>query len=235
MEYLQEIAAQSFRGPAILANLSYILLIVAVLMSKVTLLRVLAVGSGITGFLYLWVFLGDRVASVWEALFILANLYRLAVDFYRERTARFSEDEVVFRNACIPGLSAGAARRLLSAANTVEAPAGTRITFEGETVPTLAFILEGEVEIRMGTGVIGRCRRRDFVGEIGVMGAEAATATAVATTPLRYLAFDGAALRQLVAHDRAIGHELELAFRHSLREKLVRANASLAAAPSGAA
>jgi CRP-like cAMP-binding protein len=235
MEYLREIATQSFTGPAILANLSYILLILAVLMSKVTALRVLAIASGITGFLYLWVFLGDRVASVWEALFILANLVRLAIDFYRDRTSRFTPDELIFRNSCIPGLSSSDARRLLSTSSPVDAPAGTTITREGEAVPTLMFILSGQVEIRVGNSAIGRCRRSDFVGEIGVMGGETATATAVTLTPVRYLAFDGEALRRLVARDRGIGHELELAFRHSLREKLVRANASLATASTGAA
>lgn len=235
MEYLQEIAAQSFTGPAILANLSYILLILAVLMSKVTLLRLLAVASGVTGFLYLWVFLGDRVASVWELLFIIANVFRLALDFWREQTTRFTADELIFRNGCIPGLSATDARRLFATARVVEGDAGTTITYEGETVPTLAFILAGDIEIRVGDRIIGRCRSGDFVGEIGVMGGEAATATAVAVTPVRYLGFDGAALRKLVAHNRAIGHELELAFRHSLREKLVRANATLAVTPAGSA
>jgi CRP-like cAMP-binding protein len=233
MEYMREIAAQSFSGPAILANLSYILLILAVLMSKVTALRVLAIASGITGFLFLWIFLGDRVASVWEALFILANLVRLAIDFYRERTSRFTPDELIFRNSCIPGLSSSDARRLLSTSTVIEAPAGSILTSEGEAVATLAYILSGEVEIKVGESVISRCKRADFVGEIGVMGTENATATAVATTPIRYLAFDGAALRKLVARDRGIGHELELAFRHSLREKLMRANASLAVAPTG--
>lgn len=65
------------------------------------------------------------------------------------------------------------------------------------------------------------------------MGGETATATSITVTPVRYLAFDGEGLRRLVARDRTVGHELELAFRHSLREKLVRANASLAMAPSG--
>lgn len=233
MEYFQEIAAQSFTGPAILANLSYILLILAVLMSKVTLLRLLAIASGVTGFLYLWVFLGDRVASVWELLFIAANIFRLAVDFYRERTSHFTPDELIFRHSCIPGLSASDARRLLATAKIVEAPEGTTLTSEGAPVPALSFILAGEVDIRVSASTIGRCKRRDFVGEIGVMGEETATATAIAVTPIRYFSFDGAALRKLVARDRGIGHELELAFRHSLREKLMRANTSLAMAPSG--
>jgi CRP-like cAMP-binding protein len=124
-------------------------------------------------------------------------------------------------------------RALLSTSSVIEAPAGAILTKEGEAVPTLAFILSGDVEIRVGENVIGRCKRSDFVGEIGIIGGESATATAVATTPIRYLAFDGAALRKLVARDRSIGHELELAFRHSLREKLMRANASLATVPTG--
>jgi hypothetical protein len=189
MDYLEAVIAESISGGAVLANLSYILLIVAMLMSRVTWLRILAIGSGIAGFIYLWVFLGDRVASFWELMFIAANLYQLALTFYRDRMSRFEPHEMLFRNACIPGLSPSDARRLLKIATVVDAPAGALLTREHQTVPALAFILEGEVEIRVGGQAVATCGHGDFVGEIGVMSGGPATATAVAQTPLRYFSF----------------------------------------------
>jgi CRP-like cAMP-binding protein len=198
------------------------------LMSRVTWLRILAIGSGIAGFAYLWLFLGDRVASAWELLFIAANFYQLALTAYRDRMSRFEPHEMLFRNACIPGLSPSDARRLLKIATVVDAPGGTHLTREHQAVQALVFILEGEVEIRIGERRIGLCGHADFIGEIGVMSGGPATATAVAITPLRYFAFDASALRRLLARDHTIAQELELSFRQGLREKLVRANAALA-------
>jgi CRP-like cAMP-binding protein len=219
---------ETFAAGGILAHLSYVLLIVAMLMSKIVWLRFLAIGSGLAGVAYFWIFLGDRVASLWEILFIAANFYQLALTAYRDRMSRFEPHEMLFRNACIPGLSPSDARRLLKIAELVDAPAGTVLTREHQSVPALAFILDGEVEIRVAGQRIGVCGHADFIGEIGVMSGGPATATAVAITPLRYFAFDAAALRRLLTRDRTIAQELELSFRQGLREKLVRANAALA-------
>lgn len=232
MEEIRNIAAEWLSGGALLANLSYALLIISMLMSSMTWLRILAIGSGVAGFVYMWVVLGDRVASVWEILFIAANLFQLALTAYRDRMSRFTADEMVFRNACIPGLSPSEARRLLAVARVVEASAGTYLTRERETVPALAFILSGDVDIRLGERHIGACHYGDFIGEIGVMSGAPATASAIAVTAVRYLAFDAESLRRLFARERTIGQEIELAFRQGLREKLVRANAALAAQPA---
>ncbi len=96
----------------------------------------------------------------------------------------------------------------------------------------LAFIVEGEVSIRLGGKEIARCGPTDFVGEISVTSGGEATASAATATPVRYLAFDAHGLRQLLQRDHRIAQELELAFRSGLKEKLVRANRALAAAPA---
>jgi len=213
---------------AALATLSYLLLIASMLMSKITYLRMLAIASGATGVLYFWFFLQDRVASTWEMLFIAANLFQLLLTLYRDRMSRFTHDEMYFRSSGAPGLSPSQARKLLSVAQLVETHACARLTREGEPVAALIFLLTGTVDIVVGTQVVARCGPGDFIGEIGVMNNAEATATAEGTTAVRYFAFDAARLRRLIAHDKYIGHELELAFRHGLRAKLVRANAALA-------
>lgn len=228
MDYLRSALVEMTSGGAILANLSYTLLIVSMLMSRMTYLRIFAIASGAAGVAYFWGFLGDRVASLWEMLFIAANLFQLTLTAYRDRVSRFDADETIFRNTCIPGLSPSDARRLLKVGRVFESPVGAYLTREQEPVMALAFILSGEVDIRLGDRHIGRCGHGDFIGEIGVMSGGPATASAVALTPIRYFAFEAAALRRLVSRDRTIGQELELAFRQGLREKLVRANAALA-------
>lgn len=228
MDTIRSVIVDQFASGAILANLSYILLIVSMLMGRLVYLRILAIASGVAGVLYFWVFLGDRVASIWEILFIAANLFQLVLTAYRDRMSRFDEDEMIFRNACIPGLSPSDARKLLKIGKVVDVQPGTVLTRENEPVSMLIFILSGDVDIRINGKHIGRCRHRDFIGEIGVMNAAPATASAVATTLVRYFAFEAVALRKLTSRDRTIGQELELAFRQGLREKLVRANTALA-------
>jgi CRP-like cAMP-binding protein len=221
-----------FGGGAILAHLSYIFLIVAMLMDRVLYLRILAIAAGVAGFLYLWIFLNDRVASIWEVLFILAALFQLLLTAYRNRQARFSEDERFFRDTVVPGLSPSDVRKVLKAATLKDVETGARLTREDEPVEALAFIVAGDVEVTVCGRPVGRCARGQFIGEISVTGGGPATATAIAVGPVRYFAFESDAFRRLVARHRHIGTELELAFRSGLREKLVRANAALAAQPA---
>jgi CRP-like cAMP-binding protein len=227
MQQVRVVVAESFSSGAILANLSYTLLIIAMLMTKVTYLRILAVCSGCTGFTYLWVFLGDRVASFWELLFISTNLFQLILTAYRNHMSRFGPDETFFRYSCVPRLSASDARRLLRIGRLVEASAGAVLTREREPVGELVFILAGDVEVRVGDRRVGVCGKGDFIGEIGVMNGGPATATAATITPVRYFSFEAGPLKRLMARNHAIAQELELACRQGLREKLVRANTAL--------
>lgn len=219
----------SFQGGAILGHLSYVFLILSMLMDKVVLLRLLALAAGVTGVIYFWFFLGDRVASVWEILFIAANLFQVLLTAYRNRTARFDEDESFFRHAAAPGLPPSDLRRLLGACGPKQVPAGTVLIREDELVEELVFIVSGEIEIRVGGTMVARCGRGQFVGEIGVTTGGPATATAIAATPLRYLGFNAEGFRRVTGKHRHIGTEMELAFRQGLREKLVKSNAAIAA------
>lgn len=124
-------ASEGIANGGALATLSYVLLITSMLMGRILYLRLFAIASGVTGVLYFWLFLGDRVASVWEMLFIAAVLFQLALTAYRDRTTRFDDDETFFRNAAVPGLSPSEARLLLKQGDRRSLPAGTAITTQG--------------------------------------------------------------------------------------------------------
>jgi hypothetical protein len=57
-----------------------------------------------------------------------------------------------------------------------------------------------------------------------------ASATATVRTPARYLGFDRTFVVQTLDKHGEIGTALELAFRHGLRDKLLRTNTAMATA-----
>jgi CRP-like cAMP-binding protein len=228
-EWLQTVLT----GGAFFGHLSYILLIVSMLMSQLWLLRILAIASGVVGAFYFAIVLSDPVAGFWEFLLVLANLFQLALTWWRNRVSRFSEDEMVLRASAVPGLPPSDVRRLLRACRFHHVAAGTKLTEEGMPVAALTFLIAGHVDIRVGEAVVAHCGPGQFVGEIGVASNEPATATAVAATPLRCFLFEAEEFRRLLARDRVIGQELDVAFRTGLRDKLVRANQALALSSAG--
>ena len=160
----------AFSAGAPVGHAGYVLLILSMLMTRMTRLRILAVGAGLLQAVYCGIRLADPVGSFRESLFVLTNVGQLAVSVYRTRVARFTADERAFYETAVPMLEPADARRLLHAGRWVEA-VGTVLACEGEVVPDLAFIVAGEVAVvgvgQTGGGVgagleIGGARERAF-------------------------------------------------------------------------
>jgi CRP-like cAMP-binding protein len=211
-----------------LLHAGYVLLIVSMMVTRLNWLRILAVGSGTLEAVYYSRNAG-LASAFWESLFVLTNVTQLAIMMYRNQMARFSADERAFHEIAVPSLDPAKARRLLHAGHWVEAAPGAVLAREGEVVPDLAFLVAGDVEIRVGEQIVGHCGPGSFVGEISVSTGGPATATAVAKTPIRYLAFERGFLRRLLDGSNDIGRAVELAFRHGLRDKLMRTNQAMVA------
>ncbi len=223
--------SQSLLGDgALVGHASYLLLVASMMMTRMTWLRVLAVGSGVLSIFYSTIWVYDPLSVVWEVLFVATNLAQLALTAYRNSMARFTPEERAFYEIAVPGLAPAQVRRLLKAGRWLDGEAGTVLARQGEPVPNLAFLVSGEVAIKMDDHLVGTCGSGDFVGEISVSTGIPATATAIATTPIRYLAFERRFLMQLLNRAGEIGGALELSFRHGLREKLIRTNMAVVTA-----
>jgi hypothetical protein len=220
----------AFSAGALVGHAGYILLILSMLMTRMTWLRIVAVGAGILQALYYGVWLNDPVGTFWETLFVLTNIGQLTLIYYRNSMARFTPDERAFYEIAVPTLEPADARRLIRAGRWVDAPPGAELAREGELVPDLAFIVAGDIDIKVGGQTVGRVGPGSFVGEISVSSGGPATATAVAKSPVRYLAFERGFLGKLLDKSDEIGRAVELAFRLGLRDKLIRTNAAMAAA-----
>ena len=219
----------AFSLGALVGHAGYVLLILSMLMTRMLWLRIIAIGAGTLQALYYGVWLNDPVGTFWETIFVLTNVGQLAIMTWRNGKARFTADERAFYEIAVPDLEPADVRRLLQAGRWVDAPPGTVLAEEGKPVPDLAFLVTGEVDITHGDQIVGHCGPGNFVGEISVSTGGPATATAVARTAVRFLAFEGGYLRKLLDKSDEIGRALEHAFRHGLRDKLIRTNAAMAA------
>jgi CRP-like cAMP-binding protein len=222
----------AFSPAAFVGHAGYILLVLSMLMTKMLWLRIIAIGAGILQAIYYGVILHDPVGTFWETIFTLVNVGQLAIIAYRNRTARFSADERAFYDTAVPTLEAADARKLIAAGRWETAEPGTVLTREGENAPVLAFIVSGEIDISINGKKVGDCGAGSFVGEISVSSKMPASATATVRTPARYLGFDRAFVVQTLDKHGEIGNALELAFRHGLRDKLLRSNVAMMATPA---
>lgn len=202
------------------------------LMTRIAWLRIFAIASGIIAIAYDYFWLFDPVGVFWETAFVLTNVGQLAILAYRNRIATFTPEERAFYEMALPNLEPVQMRRLLKYGRWMDAASGTVLIRQDEPVADLVFVVSGLVDIEVAGRRVGHCGPGSLIGEIGVSTGGPASATAVVAEPVRYLAFESTALRQLLDRGDDIGRAVEAAFRHSLREKLLRANEAMAAAPA---
>jgi CRP-like cAMP-binding protein len=97
------------------------------------------------------------------------------------------DPEVLRRVTVFSTCSPGQLKRLLEAATSTEHAPGEALTEEGVMGHRFHLILEGEARAERGGTEVGTVGRGEFVGEIGLLGGGAATATVRSTAPTRCL------------------------------------------------
>ena len=220
---------------SVLGHASYVLLIIAMLMTRMLYLRLFAIAAGTVGIAYFVSKTGDLVSAGWEIAFVAVNIVQVGIILWKNRALEFSDDDWLFREQVAPSLDAGLVRRLLATGQWRTAEPGHVFTQHGQMVSHLIFIADGEVRITVDEIEVGLCYRGSLVGEISILSGTPATATATALTPVRYLALERTALRKLIARERSVEQAIDMSFRKEFREKIASANEALVDAERRAA
>jgi hypothetical protein len=215
----------AFSPGGIVGHSSYLLLVISMMMQRISLLRILVIGSALLAILYDWVWLKDPVGVFWESALVLVNVVQLLILYWKNLLARFSEDELLFINGKMPGLSRGKSRELLNKGSWIEATNGTELTRQGKPVENLIYISRGSVDIFANNKRVSQCSAGDFIGEMTIMNREAATATTVVNGNAHLWQINAADLNRIIAKHSEIKTELEASFSRNLREKIIQSNA----------
>src|SRR5262245_15730757 len=133
------LAEAEFLTRLLVGNISYLLLVVSMTMTRMLMLRIVAIGSGTSGAAYAYFWLNDPVCTFWETAFTAVNVVQIAMITYRNALARFNEDERAFYTQLVSELEPHQVRRLLRRGSWRDGEPGTALTRQGEVVPDLIF------------------------------------------------------------------------------------------------
>ena len=218
----------SFVSQLMVGNLTYVLLIISMLMTRMFWLRIFAIGAGLVGAIYTWFWLNDPISTTWELIFVAVNIVQISLASYRNAVMTFSPDERIFYRLMVPSLEPQQVRRLLRIAEWRRAEPGARLIEQGAVASHLIFIRSRHANILHDEVKVGSCGVGSLLAEISIANDEPATATAVATEPVQYLAIEKAALRKIRKSDPLIAQAIENCTRESLGNKLVQMNVAAA-------
>lgn len=213
---------------ALFRHIALFLVVVAVAMPTIGLVRWLALAAGIVGTVASSVIEYDAGGLFWWSLLILVAVVRIIAASAWRGGGRLTADEQLFHERAVPALNNGQVRRLLAVGTWREVVPGTTLTHAGERIDELCFIVRGQVDIVVEGKKVAEVEGGSLIGETGISTGEAAMATAICATPVRYLGFDARRLYRLLDSHTDLQDAVELAIERSLRDKLNRSNLAAA-------
>ena len=220
---------------SLLLQLSYALLVAAVLAARVQALRILMALAALAGVARALIWTGDLVTAAWMGLLLLACLALLGRNWHESRGVSFTAEERKMIDSLVAGLSTSQARHLIDQGMWLTGKSGDVLTREGEPVDHLYYLAEGEARVMSVGRQVGTCRAGDLIGELTVLSGETASATVVLDGPARFWCAAAEDLKPYVdAHDD-IKRAIEHGFAAALKAKLRASNKAIAEAGGVAA
>jgi cyclic nucleotide-binding protein len=214
----------------LIAELPFLLLILAMLQGRVNRLRAVVAAAAAAGLAYALLIAEQPLAAFWWGLLLAVNLLLLARRLHRNRSVRFTAEEEGMAAALLSGLSPVRARHLLDQGFWLSGKAGDVLTREEEPVSHLFYLAAGEARVTSHNRQVGTCRAGDLIGEVTVLSGDQASATVTLAGPARFWCAPANVLRPyLDAHDD-VRRALEQGFAASLRAKLRASNETIVAA-----
>ena len=168
-----------------LSAFTYGLIAVSYSMRDMRLLRTITV---VACFVDLFVYYNIRPGQpMWVSfgmsiLFIAINGYQLWTLWRDSRTSDFSAEESFMYGTVFSSLQPGEFRRLLSLGRYDMVPAGASWVRAGAPVSSVALIVAGEASVMLDETVVSRLKRGDFIGEMGYITRQPASAAVQAAS-----------------------------------------------------
>lgn len=222
-EIVQQFVTAFIDPKNLVGHVAYVLLIVSMLMRNMRWLRIFAICAGTVSAIYYWT-QADYVSVFWETIFTLVNIGQLFYIAIENSRGRFSKDERYFIETCLPNLERAQARRFVKLGAWTQVSDGAVLITEDTCPQRLKFVVDGTANIIRKTKHLGNVGRGDFLGEMSYLTGKNASASVIAETTLRYLAFDRDVLKLHLDKNPEVRFALESSFNRNLVGKLAKTN-----------
>lgn len=207
------------------SHLAYIVIAISYFLTNIFWLRVVAVCGLFLEIVYFRM-TGTNTTSVvlWDALFIIINLYQLIWLIREKINARLPEKDADMLRLSFSGLDDSQIARMLKAADWKDYQVGDVLTRQDAPVDALYFLCSGRAKVEVDGRYITHLEKGSFVGEIAYLTGNPATAKVTIDEPARALAFSKMRMAKVTAKDSQISGILYQLLGRDLAQKMRRAN-----------
>ena len=217
-------------NPGVLLHFGNLLYLFAYLVRDILWLRVLLVVAMLCLLPYYFCCSESPLypAIAWQAIFILVNLVQIALLIMERRPVFMGEDELKLYRTVFQSLSPREFVKLLSIAEWKRVAEGQELLRQNLPIKTLSLISSGRGSVEVDGRHIAEVGPGQFVGEMGFLTQQNASASVIARLPLDVLAWPVDKLRSLFDEMPQIHVKVQGILGADLVEKLRREGFSAA-------
>ena len=206
-------------------TLSYAVIALSYLMTRIFWLRVVAVVGLFLQIAYFHLSGGDTNVGIgWDLVFIAINLVLIFLLVRERASLRLPEKEAPMLRQSFSGLDDAQIARLLKAAEWRDAQPGEILTKQDHAVNSLFFLCSGRASVEVNGSFETYLEKGSFIGEIAYLTGNLATATVVIEEPSRVLAFSKLRMAKITSRDSQIAGIIYELLGRDLAQKMRRAN-----------
>lgn len=173
-------------------------------------------------------------SAIIQTTWVAISIFGIVRHYLMTTGLRFNDEERGMMEDVLADMPHQHAHKFLRAGSWFDAQPGMVLTTEGKPVTDLYYIARGDATVFSGKKPIAEIRR-GFVGEIGVMESDLATASVEIKTPTRLFSMNGDKLRKICRNDHEFRWSLERHLADATKQKLVEANHRLSSGNKDAA
>ena len=209
----------------LIGTLSYAIIALSYLMTRILWLRVAAVVGLFLQIAYFRLSGADTNVGIgWDIIFIIINLVLIFMLVREHASLRLPEKDAPMLRESFSGLDDAQIARLLKAADWRDAQPGETLTKQDHAVDSLFFLCSGRASVEVNGSFETYLEKGSFIGEIAYLTGNLATATVVIEEPSRVLAFSKLRMAKITSRDSQIAGIIYELLGRDLAQKMRRAN-----------
>jgi len=165
-----------------------------------------------------------KTPIVWSVAIIVINLFQVAYILYYKKYMNLSHDERDVYSMMGGKMDILNFKKLMNTGNWINYSVNHKIITENVPIEKLYYLVEGEVEVKIGENQIATIKKGNFLGEMSFLSGELPSASVTSVTPVRILSWDRSKLRMLMDKNDDFRHEIYSIFSNDLIFKIINLN-----------
>ena len=195
----------------IAGHLAFGLIAFSFLVKDILWLRIVSILASAFSIFYNWVIPVEPmwIAIHWNLVFIMLNLYHIAVIIYEKRPVHMNPNDKELYETLFKDLSPVEYLKISKIANWKKFKSGQKIIKQGLPVKDLVLIYNGTVDVAVDNAKVAELRDGQFVGEMSFLTEKPATATCITKHATECLVWKQDEFKELLKRNPSLYYSIQ--------------------------